>query len=137
MEISKEIKAKIFAQYLENNASYGKIVSGNYIELLQCGLQRHDASLILIPLSSISDEDTEYVARLIETNISEEELKEYLASKQYLVNCLLSTDINEFELQMNPLTVLKIYQYLQSKGYALPYMEYSVEDLVEAGVYLY
>ncbi len=27
------------------------------------------------------------------------------------------------------------YQYLQSKGYALPYLNYSVEDLVEAGIY--
>ncbi len=29
----------------------------------------------------------------------------------------------------------RAYQYLQPKGYALPYMDYSVEDLVEAGIY--
>lgn len=27
------------------------------------------------------------------------------------------------------------YQYLQSKGYALPYIQYSVKDLIELGVY--
>lgn len=30
---------------------------------------------------------------------------------------------------------LKSYQYLNSLGYALPYMEYSVADLVELGIY--
>ncbi len=30
---------------------------------------------------------------------------------------------------------LECYQYLQSKGSALPYMQYSVEDLVKAGIY--
>lgn len=29
--------------------------------------------------------------------------------------------------------VLEAYQYLQSKGYALPFMGYTVEELIEAG----
>lgn len=29
-----------------------------------------------------------------------------------------------------------IYQYLQSKNYALPYLHYSVADLIELGIYM-
>jgi hypothetical protein len=30
---------------------------------------------------------------------------------------------------------IQSFQYLQSQGYALPYMEYSVDELVDAGIY--
>lgn len=35
----------------------------------------------------------------------------------------------------NPRVFITMSQYLQSKGYALPYLNYSVEQIVEAGVY--
>ncbi|MBY0386231.1 hypothetical protein K2X05_13825 [bacterium] len=38
-------------------------------------------------------------------------------------------------LKIESILLLNSFQYLQSKGYALPYMDYSVDDLVELGVY--
>ncbi len=47
---------------------------------------------------------------------------------------LITRDNPLFE-HANPLLYLHAIQYLQSKGYAMPYMEYSVNDLIEAGIF--
>lgn len=48
--------------------------------------------------------------------------------------CLFWSNNEEYYSESSEVS-LHCYQYLQSKGYALPYLEYSVDDLVKAGIY--
>ncbi len=139
MEINKEIKARIFAQY------YGvKVMYVGGVGLVEVGnggwnLKHPDFFLQLKPLSSISDEDAfeclkiknKYSNSMPFVKIKLKERHNY--SIQFICSYHKFSDNVEF-LNLYDFTV-PVYQYLQSKSYALPYMEYSVEDLIKAGIY--
>lgn len=156
--ITNEIKAKIFAQYLGQNVMLcqNRPTEG-LTELIfplvgvkresfmiqkddwTFGQSRHFSdkyrdSLLLKPLSAITDEDIIWVAKYVNDE-EEEDYSEAIAQKHFLIDVLLTKDRDESITEMTPIEILYIYQYLQSKGYALPYMDYSVEDLVKAGIY--
>ncbi len=170
--ITNETKSRIFAQYLGINFSTSidgcngpyKLFSVSnendsvrlnrepYHPFLKEGYSVNDCTLLIKPISKISDEDAIEVGKIElgadvllirkekthlndnciivfgegtgEVNIGES------WEKSYYDNCQDKYDGHEIH-DLN----IRVYQYLQSKGYALPYMEYSVDDLVELGVY--
>lgn len=105
----QEYKAKFFAQYWGQisyriNDSEPRIWNGLYAI--------DDEYLLLTPLSDITEEDAK------EVNIDSAK-----AFHEYYDNC---RDLSEM------LDVGSI-DYLRSKGCALPYLNYSVEDLIKLG----
>jgi len=143
--ITNEIKAKYYNQYqfsyvcfegISNSIwSVGvSVVFGYYVTNGDRGKIDMDnvSALELTSLEQISDNDAIEVAKMFGYKETEtlplfvlkqkgRSISERFIDKQY-------ASINGFTY------IIKIYQYLQSKGYALPYGDYSVEDLVELGV---
>jgi hypothetical protein len=75
----------------------------------------------LKPLSKISDEDAVGIPSI--PNRTTLELLDYFCKKDHLVAC---------EYLLGSLTP-QDYDYLRSRGYALPWMGISVEKMIEAG----
>jgi len=124
--ITNKIIAKIFFQYLGCQFLYSGTKDNSTTELdlyaLKLMIEDNDfneCTLLLTPLQLISDEDAINVAKIVFKNKKDHNIEKgkYFASGGfYLVSNFLGG-----------------YQYLQSKGYALPYLDYSVSDLVENG----
>jgi hypothetical protein len=77
-------------------------------------------SLLLTSLSNISDDDLNFLSEILEVIYPENFVNSIVENSSYganPTNCISATD------------------FLRSKGYALPYMGYSVEDLVKEGIY--
>ena len=120
------VKCRFFAQYWGTKTMY---VGG--VGLVEIGtggwnLKHPDFFLQLKPLSKITNEDAVKIAQIFGMT---EDL-EFIG----IILCTTMFDNSEKESE----TVLynsnaKAVDYLRSKGYALPFMEYSVEDLVELG----
>lgn len=148
MENNLENKAKFFAQYWEqkvfkssiNQKAPHKNTFGKSI--------RHNDFLELKPLSSISDEDAIEVAQLITrfkwdldfgTKVIKEEnqvIVYYDAVKNgYKHKTSIYDDFFSRSYSGEPVHELSgvVYDYLRSKGYALPYMGLSVEEQVNRG----
>lgn len=127
MKISNEIKAKIYSQYLPyfiGNPS-GLLICvliGKYITAME-DKKIPDYRIELKRLAAISDEDAIEVAKLLG------EEGDLLYWGKYMCDKFTSND----KISVKKVTV--IHQYLQSRGYAMPYLNYSVEDLIEANVY--
>lgn len=123
---TESIKTKIVAQYWGQKVLY---VGGVGLVVVGKGgwnLSHPDFFLQLKSVSNISNEDAIEVGKLM--NLS------HLQPYSNLIS-LVKNILDNWNIQGNVILWLKIYQYLQSKGYALPYMEYSVDDLVKAGIY--
>ncbi len=82
-------------------------------------------------LDLISDEDAIGLADLM----SEFQLSGY--SNEHKINWIKkfiqNEPIKDYSRKFS--FSIEVYQFLQSKGYALPFMNYSVTDLIEAGIY--
>jgi hypothetical protein len=114
-EINNENKAKFFALY------WGQEVYGweNGVTTGFVSLNVNETEfLILKPLSSISDENKKVVTVYYNTNLIK--IDEYGGFEPW--------DDGDFI----PWRSIQI-DYLRSKGYALPYLGLSVEDLINAG----
>ena len=114
-----ENKAKFFAQYLGQYVLYFTSDFLRKIDNLTLDSVENDDYLELKPLSQISDEDASKVCDLIfitNNNLNIQQIKQ-------IVILIESNNWNNY----------KIFDYLRSKGYALPWMDLSVEDLVEYG----
>jgi hypothetical protein len=119
------VKCRFFAQYwgqiyeFKNTKTKWTINEGAF-PLEKEGNER----LILTDLKNISDEDCEFISKNI-AGVSEEEykLKEINVVKEMLYKYL-----SDFKN-----TDSYVLDYLRSKGYAVPFMEYSVEDLISFG----
>lgn len=88
--------------------------------------------LELTPLSQITDEDAIGVAKLLWKGYKYHTVKD----GSYYVKAILQFDSeikDGFELEMYPHNAIKMCDYLRSKGYALPWMGLSVEDLESYG----
>lgn len=114
-----ENKAKFFAQYYGQHVLYFSSDFLRKIDNLTLDSVENDDYLELKPLSQISDEDASKVCDLIfitNNNLNIQQIKQ-------IVILIESNNWNNY----------KIFDYLRSKGYALPYIDLSVEDLVEYG----
>lgn len=150
MENTLENKAKFFAQYWLQEVLCSDIfhyknkkMNGNNIP--------SDHYLELKPLSQISDDDAINVAKLVSPMLFEGRGKNgghYIDKSEiwwYSVKHdgkILMVDIDldgyvfeydEVDEYKRPSRSLIGTDYLRSKGYALPYMDLSVEDLIDYG----
>lgn len=108
------VKCRFFAQYWGTKTMY---VGG--VGLVEIGnggwnLKHPDFFLQLKPLSKITDEDAISMYRGLERN--------YESANQFLEDYKSIGFLEQSEAD-----------FLRSKGYALPFMNYSVEDLVSFG----
>ena len=114
-----ENKARFFAQYWGQHVLYFSSDFLRKIDNLTLDSVENDDYLELKPLSQISDEDASKVCDLIfitNNNLNIQQIKQ-------IVILIESNNWNNY----------KIFDYLRSKGYALPYIDLSVEDLIEYG----
>ena len=125
-ELSLQNKLKFFSQYaLQKSLLYKDqllIVDSNIYnpEVLE------NSQLLLKPLSSISDEDKQVICKILDLEYSEDTtygFENFFISNQK-IESYPSDDSVDFDLEC--------YDYLRSKGYALPWMGLSVQEIVEA-----
>lgn len=149
--ITLETKKRIFAQYF-GSTYYYKNEWGTYKEKVEFGyhtdkhIESQTSFLYLTPLSKMTDDDIIEVAtysakwrkgfEVLKINRYAESIS---VDYRYISDEVNNADGfsysgNGFGLSSYSLNIYQ-YQYLQSKGYALPYMDYSVEDLVQLGIY--
>lgn len=140
LENTLENKAKFFAQYWGQHL----IIMGSFLRIidhLTLGNIENDDILQLKPLSQISDEDV-IQGIMITYNKTYEYLGEILEVKHYNTFSSITTtrageNFKTFRSFHHWNGNRKIgsmeCDYLRSKGYALPWMDLSVEDLVEYG----
>jgi len=160
--ITSDVKAKIFAQYI-GQIFIHRFLTPAVVEpsdLLQvtyttCSKIQEDHCLfsgiqvVLKSLQNISDEDAIEVAKYL--NWGRDIIKRRLSGdirEDQNIDDLRQTYIRVGKESVmiflgklvpsvitSPLECANCFNFLQSKGYALPYMDYSVEDLVELGIY--
>ena len=140
-ENTLENKSIFFAQYWGQHVLYFSSDFLRKIDNLTLDSVENDDYLELKPLSHISDEDViQGITYLY--NITREALGEILEIKHYYTFSSITT----IEIGCNSKTSRSIHHwsgtkkigsfeadYFRSKGYALHYMDLSVEDLVEYG----
>ena len=157
--IKNETLAKIFAMYLGEKFEFKKL---HYVNrsVTTVGDSYDGLPLILKSLSDITKKD---ITKLLKTvNDAKASYKIELCSKSpfdsiYQITDSTFKDTNlwlqiyfdscdfslfrgdnfhrSHELHLSKSSVLEAYQNLQVAGYALPYMKYSVDDLVKLNVY--
>lgn len=123
-------KQQFFALYwgqevlksLKNNGNYGTYPVGfgnsyyNELDYLE-----------LKPLSKISDEDAIEVTNFFG-------LGHLFGSTKDLIKSILESISNKQSMSLSIATWLSVLDFLRSKGYALPWREYSIEKLVELNI---
>lgn len=156
MEISNEIKAKVFAQYLAqkfivHNSKQQFVCRGNTLELImQDRMPWPTAKLILKRLSDITDKDAFAVGELEigiphlvlsreeKNSIVVSEIKRYVTQKVFLSSSWETCGYcNELDDSISRCLSVNSYQYLISKGYDLPQYLLDGITLHEAGLAIY
>ncbi len=125
-----EIKIIIFAQYWMQKIGITKFT--HRLQINRSNIGNID-KISVKPLSAITDEDAIEVTKIAykgRWDLPPDEKQLLVLGKQAVRDLFFNH--GSFPMSHN----FFIFQYLQSKGYALPYLNYSVEELVEAGVYL-
>ena len=146
-----ENKAKFFSQYFSQHVLYFSSDFLRKIDNLTLDSIENDDFLELKPLSQISDEDAIEVAKLVSPMLFEGRGKNgghYIDKSEigwYSVKhdgktLMVDIDLDGYVFEYDevdeykrPSRSLIGTDYLRSKGYALPYMDLSVEDLVNFG----
>ena len=133
------VKSRFFAQYWGTKTIYvggvGKVEVGNG----GWDLKHPDFFLQLKSLSNYTDEDAIAVEKIWRKsdNRIEEYFKEnesnYKIVGRLLIKFWGKEEKLNFQNRIDHRTIQHITEYLRSKGYALPFMEYSVDDLISFG----
>lgn len=136
MENTRENKMKFFAQYWGQEVSINPFhgIGGVYLTtvspetMYDYGKPSHNC-LLLKPLSSITDEDAGKLAQIILGRYSENAGKDLAEDIDYnnYVTEIIDSIPGSFGLE----DVSQTFDYLRSKGYALPWNGISVEQQVE------
>lgn len=136
MEITNDIKAKVFAQYLGHRIWFSV---GNYEVKFQWGFidnyvaEKSNYKLILKPLSALTNDDAIEAAGVIGgvSHLSKEaqtaQLIQLFSSPNFFVN---QTNISGYKW-------FQCCQYLQSRGYDLPQYLLDGKTLQEVGLAIY
>lgn len=91
----------------------------------------NEVALLVRPLSSITDEDAVEVAKIVHGNPDFHNVE----SGKYYINKMLLVEDRYSPLYFSFYQVSRTIDFLRSKGYAMPYLDWSVDELLEAGVY--
>ncbi|WP_445720434.1 hypothetical protein [Flavobacterium sp.] len=115
-----DVKCRFFSQYFgvkvfqnELNKQYNYVKYSYPLTIEKDFNKEIKEFLELKPLSKITDEDAIEIQRITGSN--------HLPKQPLIYACLKKSD------------AIPVIDYLRSKGYALPFMEYSVEDLISFG----
>ena len=151
LENTLENKAKFFAQYWGQHVLYFSSDFLRKIDNLTLDSIENDDYLELKHISQISDEDAINVAKLVSPMLFEGRGKNgghyidksetwWYSVKHNGKTLMVDIDLDgyifeydEVEEYKRPSRSLIGTDYLRSKGYALPWMDLSVEDLIEYG----
>ncbi len=119
------VKSRFFAQYWGTKTLYvggvGKVEVGNG----GWNLKHPDLFLQLKSISNLSDEDA------IELNDLMKWYEEIEVDRIIVLDVLDDLTTNNKSYPFNE--TLLVYDFLRLKGYAVPFMQYSVDDLVSLG----
>lgn len=134
MKNTLENKTRFFAQYWGQHL----IIMGSFLRIIDhvtlCNIENDDI-LQLKPLSKISDEDALWTINnhhfKFENPILEISKLKAL-TKEIHISYIFNDATRHLILKPENLYPHN-YDYLRSKGYALPYMDLSVEDLIDYG----
>lgn len=112
------VKSRFFAQYWNQEVGLqyeggGSGFTYSINEGTLNDLEIRNDKLVLKSLSKITNEDAEEIQRITGAN--------HLAKQPLIYACLKKSD------------AIPVIDYLRSKGYAVPFMEYSVDDLISFG----
>ena len=132
MEITNEIKAKVFAQYFGQeykSESLDKLWGiekrifndGGALNLITKSNIKSDLILVLKPLSAITDKDAIEIAKISGFNYR-------IETEQFELSGALYSDFHDIPMA---------YQHLQSKGYDLPNYLLNGKTLQEVGLAIY
>lgn len=118
MIITNKIKAQVFSQYVVYYANYPTCLA--LLQIIENLLLDKNTSyrIGLKSLVDITNEDLIEVVKILEPDIKEEEVVEYISQKKDLIDALLNT--TDYELSMTPFITFSVYQFLISKGYDIP-----------------
>lgn len=155
MENTLENKAKFFALYWgQKVVKYNDIFEdATHVDFVDFIDMKDKSFLILKPLSSISDEDAIEVAKIMtfhdgkgliieRKKHGEIEMYDRYNDEPHFLNTLFfvpdpfeifSRDDNRNWFQYDAERILEVTDFLRSRGYALPWMGLSVEELVNRG----
>ena len=117
-----ELKQKFFAQYFGQEVL--RIEQGNKLHNNTLNFTDLNNWLELKPLSSVSDEDLEFIV----VGICGLDKREFLIGKNKESVGNFLNRISDFDR-----TDLHICDLFRSKGYAIPWMGFSVDELIELG----
>jgi hypothetical protein len=106
-----DVKSRFFAQYWGQEICQTK--GGKYTIDEYCFPLWEKSYLELKPLSKIANEDAQEIQRITGAN--------HLPKQPLIYACLKKSD------------AIPVVDYLRLKGYAIPFMEYSVDDLISFG----
>lgn len=125
-----ELKARYFGNHIGQDIfhmrpfkgkSDSRFLEGKIIDIVKAG--RFLKSYIeLRPLSLITDKEAIHIVKLIHIDVPDQYAKDFLRGYFYDLKHGLNTKYN-----------IEVIDYLRSIGIALPFMGYSVEELVELG----
>ena len=126
---SIDVKCRFFAQHWGQN-----VLMNNRLTLMGKHLISDDLDkywLNLKPLSKISDEDALNLVKIFADAIdfTENQIKHF---KEDII-AVYENKINDFMSSSSLRTIFTGLDYLRKKGYAIPFDEYSVEDLISFG----
>lgn len=141
MEITNEIKAKVFAQYLGQYFKVG-VFSGD-LKNINIETDLSNTMLVLKPLSSITDEDaieaTKHFGRAPFIFERVNDSIEVGFFDRGVISIGFNGKISDAgsEITRQGIDYFISYQYLQSKGYDLPQYLLGGKTLKEAGLAIY
>lgn len=130
MENTKENKARFFALYWGFKCLRNELLNDNIpahkVDTSNCkGLPQQ--YLELTPLSQISDEDALELAMIIYGHLDSKLYHNKETGRELIARFF------KREVVFYPILVNEAVDYLRSRGYALPWMGLSVEQLIEYG----
>lgn len=138
MEITNDIKIKIFAQYLGQKVRLDALREKPLVGVNKNSLEfdigfitlPYDCKLILKSLNSISVDDAIGVAKML----NEKQFPEYCDEKEGRRILEQWLSIRSY---LNAKESIQIYQYLISKGYDMPQYLLGYKTLQESGLAIY
>ncbi len=138
MENTLVNKEKFFALYIRQRVLVNNFCteSANGVVTITALDYLHNTEmycyLMLKPLSSITDEDAIEVAKLF---WKEDKYHTIKNGKYYVgtINQFHENPIVEYGIEMYPHNALLMCDFLRSKGYALPFLDLSVSELINYG----
>ena len=120
-------KQKFYAQYYGTKTFYSRKhnLIRSELSLTYPELSTFEGGYLLLrPISQITDEEAIELNNLVSPQFTD---------KAFLIGWFEKVLSNESHYKYNPIRWMEITYYLRSRGFAIPFMGYSVDELETAG----